>query len=446
MANTLRIKRRAAGGAIGAPSTLQNAELAFNESDDTLYYGKGSGGAGGSATSVIPIAGPGAYVGLLGDQTIGGNKVFTNLILGTVAAAVKLSVARNINGTPFDGTGNITITASTPNSLSAGTYLTGSPFNGGAAATFAVDATSANTASKVVARDASGNFSAGTISAALAGNASTATTLATARNIAVSGDASGSAAFNGSADAAISLTLASTGVAAGTYKSVTVDVKGRVTAGTNPTTLAGYGITDAINNSARGVANGVATLAADGKVPASQLPSFVDDVIEAANFAALPATGEASKLYVTLDNNKVFRWSGTVYIEVSASAGNADTATKLTTARTIAASGDATWSVNFDGSANVSSTLTLANTAVTAGSFGTSTAVPVVTFDSKGRATAASAVAIAFPVTSVAGRTGAVTLSTADVSGLGTMATQNANAVAITGGSIDNISFDGGTF
>jgi len=64
--------------------------------------------------------------------------------------------------------------------------------------------------------------------------------------------------------------------------------------------------------------NGVATLGADGKVPASQLPSFVDDVIEAANFAALPETGEAGKIYVTLDDNKTYRWGGTTYAEISA--------------------------------------------------------------------------------------------------------------------------------
>jgi hypothetical protein len=58
--------------------------------------------------------------------------------------------------------------------------LTGSAFNGGAAQTFAVDATSANTASKVVARDASGNFSAGTITATLSGNATSATTATSA--------------------------------------------------------------------------------------------------------------------------------------------------------------------------------------------------------------------------------------------------------------------------
>ena len=56
----------------------------------------------------------------------------------------------------------------------------------------------------------------------------------------------------------------------------------------------------------------------DGKVPAYQLPSFVDDVIEVANFAALPTVGEIGKIYVTLDNNKIYRWSGSVYIEIAA--------------------------------------------------------------------------------------------------------------------------------
>ena len=62
MANVLRIKRRAAGGAAGAPSSLENAELAYNEQDNTLYYGFGTGGAGGSATAIIPIGGKGAYI------------------------------------------------------------------------------------------------------------------------------------------------------------------------------------------------------------------------------------------------------------------------------------------------------------------------------------------------------------------------------------------------
>lgn len=77
MANTLRIRRRATGGAAGAPASLENAELAFNEVDDTLYIGKGTGGAGGSATTIEPIGGKGAMVTLTGEQTISGKKTYT---------------------------------------------------------------------------------------------------------------------------------------------------------------------------------------------------------------------------------------------------------------------------------------------------------------------------------------------------------------------------------
>ena len=73
MANTIRIKRRSSGIA-GAPASLQNAELAYNEVDDILYYGKGTGGEGGTATTIPAIAGSGAFVGLAGTQTITGNK------------------------------------------------------------------------------------------------------------------------------------------------------------------------------------------------------------------------------------------------------------------------------------------------------------------------------------------------------------------------------------
>jgi hypothetical protein len=83
----------------------------------------------------------------------------------------------NIAITGSQVSGNISGSAgSVANALTLGTYLTGTSFNGSAAVTATVDATSANTASKVVARDSSGDFSAGTITAALSGNATTATT------------------------------------------------------------------------------------------------------------------------------------------------------------------------------------------------------------------------------------------------------------------------------
>lgn len=82
------------------------------------------------------------------------------------------------------------------------------------------------------------------------------------------------------------------------------------------------------NAANKAVANGYASLDATGKVPSAQLPGFVDDVIEAANLAAFPATGTTGVLYVALDTNKVWRWSGTVYIEISPSPGSTDSVTE----------------------------------------------------------------------------------------------------------------------
>jgi len=68
-----------------------------------------------------------------------------------------------------------------------------------------------------------------------------------------------------------------------------------------------------------GAANGVAPLNGSSKIDASYLPSYVDDVLEYADFASLPVTGETVKIYVTLDTNKTYRWSGSVYVEISPS-------------------------------------------------------------------------------------------------------------------------------
>lgn len=78
---TIRIKRRASGSP-GAPTSLANAELAFNEVDNILYYGKGTGGAGGTATTIEAIGGHGYIVGLFGDQTIAGIKTFSSSPIG----------------------------------------------------------------------------------------------------------------------------------------------------------------------------------------------------------------------------------------------------------------------------------------------------------------------------------------------------------------------------
>lgn len=69
----------------------------------------------------------------------------------------------------------------------------------------------------------------------------------------------------------------------------------------------------------RGTANGLAELDSNGKVPTAQLPSYVDDVLEFDNKTAFPTSGESGKIYVAKDTNKTFRWSGTAYVEISAS-------------------------------------------------------------------------------------------------------------------------------
>jgi hypothetical protein len=83
--------------------------------------------------------------------------------------------------------------------------------------------------------------------------------------------------------------------------------------------------------SAKNQNNGYAGLDSNGKVASAQLPSYVDDVIEAANFASLPETGETGKIYVALDNGKIYRWSGSAYVEISASPGSTDSVTEGST-------------------------------------------------------------------------------------------------------------------
>jgi len=178
MANILRIKRRAGGGVAGAPSSLKNAELAFNEVDNILYYGYGDDGTG-TANTVPAIAGIGAFVSLSADQTITGNKTFTGTIIvptpsANTHASTKLYVDQQIssvnntisnvatsftvagdsgsNQTISSGTDTLTISGGTGLSSVASatdtitlnldnTTVTGGSYGGaGTVATFTVDA------------------------------------------------------------------------------------------------------------------------------------------------------------------------------------------------------------------------------------------------------------------------------------------------------------------
>lgn len=135
-------------------------------------------------------------------------------------------------------------------------------------------ATNANTASKLVKRDGSGNFSAGTITANLTGNASTASTAAawtTGRTITIDGDVDGSASgVDGSGDVTITTALDATGVSAGSYGSstaipnITVDAKGRITAASTSSITTSFTLTDGSNSETIAGGNTLTVTAGEG--------------------------------------------------------------------------------------------------------------------------------------------------------------------------------------
>ena len=122
------------------------------------------------------------------------------------------------------------------------------------------------------------------------------------------------------------------GIEAGAQVNTVTSVFGR----TGAVTLQSSDVTTALtftpeNAANKGVANGYASLDGDGKVPSSQLPSYVDDVLEYNTFNDFPATGVTSIIYVDKATNRTYRWSGSVYVEISASPGTTDSVTEGST-------------------------------------------------------------------------------------------------------------------
>lgn len=399
MSNTIRIKRRANGGGSGAPASLANAELAFNEQTNVLYYGTGTGGAGGTATSIIPIAGNGAFVDISTDQTIGGNKTFTNLVTGSVS-----------------------------------------------------------------------------------GNAGTATILATARNIALTGDGAWNVNFDGSGNVTALMTLATVNANVGTYLKTTVNAKGLVTAATTanindltvPTAdyaFGGYKITgladpvgaqDAatknyVDSTAQGLdVKGSVLAATTGDITLSA-PQTIDGVsvvvgdrvlvknqaIASANGIYLVAAGSWTR---TADMDAWSDFPGAfTFVEEGTTQADSGWVCTVNAGGTLGTT-PVTWS-QFSGAGTYTAgtgltlsggVFSITNTTVTAGSYGSASQSLSAVVNAQGQLTSLSAQSIA--------------IANTQVSGLGTMSTQNANSVAITGGSItnlttfDGITIDGGTF
>lgn len=228
---------------------------------------------------------------------------------------------------------------------------------------------------------------------AVTGNSTTATTLQTTRNIAITGDGTGITTFNGGADASIAFTLA-TVATAGTYKSVTIDAKGRVTSGTNPTTLAGFGITDAqpLDSDLTALA-GLSTTGLIVRTAAGTATTRTIAVL-GSGISITDGNGISANPTISINSSSANNPSTLVYRDGSgnfsagtitaALSGNANTASTLATARSISITGDGTWTTSFNGGSDVTAAFTLASTGVTAGTY------PSVTVDVKGRVTSAT--------------------------------------------------------
>jgi len=337
--------------------------------------------------------------------TLEGDLTGSVSIDGSANATLTATVAANSVALGTDTTGNYVA------SIASGSYITGGAVGSeGAALTLAVDATSANTASKVVARDASGNFSAGTITATLSGNATTATTLQTARTISLTGDVTGSVSFNGSDNAAITTTIAANSVALGTDTTgnyvagltagTGVTVSGTAGEGWSPTVAIGQavGTTDNVtfNNlvlNGNLTVNGTTTTVSTSNLDISDPLIYIGtgnsgntvDIGVVGHFndglyqhSGIVRKATADKWYLfsgmtTEPTTTITTTDATFTIDTLVAniegnvTGNASTASAWQTARTITLNGDLTGSVSLNGSADVTLTATVAANSVALG-------------------------------------------------------------------------------
>jgi hypothetical protein len=367
---------------------------------------------------------------------------FVGPLTGTAANATVLATARNFSASgdatapavSFNGSDNVDLALTLANTaVTAGTYGSAT-----AIPTFTVDSkgrlTAANTVSIATTLNVSGDsgdvggIDLLTETLTIAGGTNL-TTVATANTVTVNLD--NNITLSGNVTAAL-FTDGTATLSGGDLTAVNVTVSGTITDGI--ATLVG-GDLNAVDVTATGVLqfgtltdgstsvtgiindNSLATALANNIATAASVKNYVDTKLGnvSANIAGDSGVGSvdldsqsltisggtnittianAQSITVNLDSNIALS-TVTANTFIGALTGTAANATVLETARNFSASGDATApAVSFNGSDNVDLALTLANTAVTAGTYGNATAIPTFTVDSKGRLTAANTVSI----------------------------------------------------
>ena len=513
MANILRIKRRAGGGAAGAPSSLKNAELAFNEVDNILYYGYGDDGTG-TANTVPAIAGVGAFISLSTDQEITGNKTFNGVTIVSAPtanghAATKLYVDENIsnvnntlaniatsftvagdsgsNQTITSGTDTLTIsggigltsTASLTDTITLdldNTTVTGGSYGGAATVgTFTVDAQGRLTAA--------GNTTIALTSSNLDNTAVTAGSYGAANSVATfTVDAKGRMTAAGNTSISITgsqisdLSTAAVTSITGTNNEITASASaGAITLSLPANVTISNNLTvtgDLIVNGNTTTLNTSTLVVEDKNIVLANVESPTDITANGAGITILGATEKTlswidatdawtSTEHLDLAAGKVFK-IGTSEVLSNTTLASSVVTSSLTSLGTITVG---TWNGTTIGLLYGGTGATTASGART--NLGLAIGTDVQAYDGDLTALAGlTSAADTLPYFTGSGTAALATFTSfgrslvddADASagrttlGLGTIAIQNANDIAITGGSItnlttfDNIYIDGGTF
>jgi hypothetical protein len=467
MANKLRIKRRDSTGVAGAPSSLENAELAFNEADNTLYYGTGTAGANGTATSVIAIGGYGAYATLGTAQTITGNKTFSGTVIVATPTADTHAVTKvyvdsaitSINSNIAAVATSFTVAgdSGTNQTISSGSdtlsILGGVGLSSVAGSTDTITVNLDNTAVTGGSYGAAGSVGTFTVDAqgrlTAAGNTSILITASQISDRATN-------LVTGITGTAGQISVSNSGVGA-----VTISLPADVTIG-NTLTVTG----DLVVNGNTTTLNTSTLIVEDKNVVLANVATPTDATADGAGITILGATDktlnwvDATDAWTSSEHFNIVAGKS-YYIGGSAVLSNTTLASSVVTSSltSVGTIGTGVWQGTAVGIAYGGTGSTSAGNARTA--LGLAIGTDVQAYDAELQALAGlTSAADRLPYFSGANAASLATFTTfgrsliddADAAasrttlGLGTMAVQNSGTVSITGGSIDGITFDGGTF